>query len=352
VPTEACRGKGPEGEFLRGAGIDKHWVTSSGYMSCLSASGKWLGHAPSTKVLEEFQKLPESERRPGTVVVPDLDPSERVIPSPPEGGLVLRVHARFLSRADRGELRSARGEDFPLTRGDPAVMRSLQFLLSPNTEYMWLTREEWQALVPANPVAGARLPVPAAISERMARFHLVPRRALTSEDGILPRAAVKAATLTLVVEDVSPERIRLGLQGSIHTGSEFDVVKATTPNGPLDFGFATPLHGILHLGSTYDETKATTPNGPLAFGYEAPLHGVIEFDRKNERFTRFDLIALGDVWGRWGDANGKSMTIERPGRSPIGFAFELARDDSPTDRIPPAGNGSRALKNGYFDTGK
>jgi hypothetical protein len=46
------------------------------------------------------------------------------------------------------------------------------------------------------------------------------------------------------------------------------------------------------------------------------------------------------------------MTIERPGRSPIGFAFELARGDTPTDRIPPAGNGGRALKNGYFATGK
>ena len=64
VPTEVCRAKTCEGEFLRGAGIDKHWVTSSGYMSCLSAGGKWLGHAPSAKVLEAFHKLPEAERRP------------------------------------------------------------------------------------------------------------------------------------------------------------------------------------------------------------------------------------------------------------------------------------------------
>jgi hypothetical protein len=35
--------KCPEGEFLRGSGIDKHWMTSSGYLSCVSASGKWLG---------------------------------------------------------------------------------------------------------------------------------------------------------------------------------------------------------------------------------------------------------------------------------------------------------------------
>ena len=72
MPTEVRGAKNPEGEFLRGAGIDKHWVTSSGYMSCVSASGKWLGGAPSAKVLEEFQKLPEAERKPGAVVVRDL----------------------------------------------------------------------------------------------------------------------------------------------------------------------------------------------------------------------------------------------------------------------------------------
>jgi hypothetical protein len=322
VPTELCRARGPEGEFLRSASIDKHWVTSSGYMTCMSASGKWLGHAPTAKVLEAFRQLPEAERRPGAVAVPDLDPSERVIPTPPEGGLVLRVHARFLSRDDSGALRCTKGEDFPLMRDNPAAIRGVQFLLSPNTEYLWLTREEWQSLLPATPVKGERLPVSAAICDRIARFHLVPRRALTSEDGILPRAMVKTATLTLTVEDVSPERLRLGLEGFVHTGSDFDAARATTPNGPLTFGFATPLCGIL------------------------------EYDRTGKKFVRFDIAAPGEVWGRWGDANGKSMTIERPGRSPIGFAFELARGDTPTDRIPPAGNGNRALRNGYFTVGK
>ena len=77
VPTWVYRAKSPEGEFLRGAGIDKQWVTSSGYMTCISPSGKKLGHAPSVKVLEAFKQLPESERSPGAVKVqiemPDRD---------------------------------------------------------------------------------------------------------------------------------------------------------------------------------------------------------------------------------------------------------------------------------------
>src|SRR5207247_10995211 len=110
--------------------------------------------------------------------------------------------------------------------------------------------------------------------------------------------------------------------------------------------------GFAHLGSVYEADKATTPNGPLAFGYEAPLHGIVEYDRTRNVISRCDLIALGDVWGRWGDANGKSQTVERPGRNPILIAFDLAKGDSPTERIPPGGNGSYVEKTGYFSIPK
>ena len=108
------------------------------------------------------------------------------------------------------------------------------------------------------------------------------------------------------------------------------------------------LEGFVHWGSDYDASKATTPNGPLGQGYETPLYGRVEYDRAKMAFTRFDIVAPGDVWGRWGDANGKSMYVERPGRNPFGFAFELAAGDSPSDRIPPGGNGSYVERTGYF----
>ena len=52
VPTWVRHAKGPEGEFLRKAGIDKRWVTSSGYMSCVSVTGKYLGNRPTLDVLK------------------------------------------------------------------------------------------------------------------------------------------------------------------------------------------------------------------------------------------------------------------------------------------------------------
>jgi hypothetical protein len=299
------------------------WVTSNGYMSCLSASGKYLGRMASPQVLAEFHKLPEAERKAGAVQVPKLDPAERVIPSPPENGLVLKVHARFLTRTSQGEVRYARGEDFPQFGGDPKTIRRWRLYLEPNTEYMWLTETEWKSLVPANPVRGEQVAVATPIAERMARFHLLPRRSMTSEGSGLSKRDVHSAQLSLVVEDVTPERIRLG------------------------------LHGFIHTGSVFDEAKATSPNGPLSFGYEAPIHGILEYDRTKKIFVRFDMVAPGDVWGRWGDANGKSLFVERPGRTPFGFAFELAKGNLPSDRIPPGGNGNYvSAQTGYFGTGK
>ena len=303
---------------MRQANIDKHWVTSSGYMNCVSASGKLLGGRPCEEVLEEFAALPENERKPGTVKVPDLDPSQQVIEAPPERGLVLRVHARFLARKEDGSLRHAEPKDFPLMRDKPNVMEGWQKFLEPNTEYMWITRDEWQAMIPDDPAKGGTIDVDPAIAMRMARFHLTPQRATTSEGGVRSEKSVSEARLALHVKEVSPQKITLHLEGFVHWGSEFDELLAITPNGPLPQGYATLLIGR------------------------------IDYDRQTKTFTHFDIVAPGEVWGRWGDANGKSMYVERPGKKPFGFAFELATGNTPTDRIPPGGNGKYVTDRKYF----
>jgi hypothetical protein len=315
VPTWVLRSNSPEGEFLRMCGCQ--WVTSSGYMDCVSAGGKHLGHFPSTKVLDAFRKLSEEERKPTGGKLASLKSDQHVLPEPPKNGLVLKVHTRSMSRDEKGAYRKVALEDFPLWQGGVKTFAEVNHLFGPNTDYMWITQAEWQDLIPANPVKGERHEVGKAVSERLAIFHLMPRR-LTSEGAGWSKNQLRTAKLALIVEEVSEKRIRFRAEG------------------------------FAHLGSVYEAEKATTPNGPLAFGYEAPLHGIVEYDRKRNIISRCDLIALGDVWGRWGDANGKSLTVERPGRQPILIAFELA-GDAPSDRIPPGGNGAYvAEKSGYF----
>lgn len=318
VPTWVCRSDSPEGEFLRRAGVHKQWVTSSGYMTCLSASGAFLGRRPSQEVLERFKALPESQRKPGAVKVRDLRPEERIIPSPPQNGLVLRVHARFLVREKDGRLRRATTTDFPLMRNRPKVAQLWQLFLQPNVEYMWLTEKEWKSLIPSEAKAGRSVDVPDSVVIRMARFHLTPQRATTSEGGVVPPRKIKTAEAKVTLSKVTPDNLYLELTGKVHWGSDFDPASATSPNGPLRQGFATRLYGR------------------------------IEYDRSKRAITRFDIVAPGEVWGRWGDANGKSMYVERPGKAPFGFAFELATGDSPTDRIPPGGNGRYVLDRGYL----
>lgn len=323
VPTWVCRSKTPEGEFLRGAGIHKQWVTSSGYFSCVSPGGQFLGYGPSAEVLKKFNALPKEERAPGAVKVPDLKPGEQTLASPPKGGAVLRVHARFLATGDKGKPRYAKGEDFPLMGKTDRERSYWALFLHPNTEYMWITEAECKALIPVTPTRGQKIEAPEAVVDRLARFHLTPRRAMTSEGGILPKKAVRSARLALVVEEVTEKHLRLRLEGHVHTGTK------------------------------YEADKATTPNGPLGFGFEAPLQGVLEYDRARKAIVRLDLVGLGHVWGRWGDANGKSLFAERPGRQPFGFALELADLRSPTDRIPPGGNSAYVTgRSGYFAPAK
>src|SRR5262249_49044934 len=162
----------------------------------------------SEKVLDAFRKLPASEREPGAVKVPALTATERLIPSPPPDGLVLKVHARFLSRGGQGKLRYAEPEEFPLMGKATEGRRGWLLFLQPNTEYMWLTADEARALVPAKAVKVEEWEVPSNLVERLARFHLTPRRAMTSEGGILGKKEIQSAQLALVVDEVSPERLR------------------------------------------------------------------------------------------------------------------------------------------------
>ncbi|MAG55592.1 MAG: hypothetical protein CMJ83_04800 [Planctomycetes bacterium] len=63
---------------------------------------------------------------------------------------------------------------------------------------------------------------------------------------------------------------------------------------------------------------------------------------------RFDMVALGDAWGRMGDANNRSWVLERPGRNPLGIAFELVNPADPANRIVPMGRASKLRSRHYL----
>jgi hypothetical protein len=79
-------------------------------------------------------------------------------------------------------------------------------------------------------------------------------------------------------------------------------------------------------------------------GFDVQLLGWIDYDRSKKAITRFDAVAVGDHWGE-----GRFTGGARPGRNPLGIAFELATGDDPGDRVPP--QAARWLQ-GYYEAEK
>jgi hypothetical protein len=185
---------------------------------------------------------------------------------PPAGGLVLDVFSRI-------PLPAPSGQDW-----------------SPNMatgrDHLWLTQDEWQALLPAEWKSGARYPVPAAISERLLRFHLVDN--VRGEPTFWTRNDLRQTDLTLRVEDA--EAGRLVLEGT-----------------------ARMQHG---------EER----------GYEARVQGYLTYDRQQARLSRCDLLVWGEAWGESPLTRGAP-----PGRFPLVIAASLAGSTG-ADRVPPQGS--------------
>lgn len=254
---------------------------------CLTASGKLLAYknAQDPRVMREaleqglkrWKALPAEERRPGAVMVPAHGKVDnRYTRTPPAGGLVLRSYTRILEREKGG--RYVHG-----TCDSPGGDR-------PARDHVWLTRAEWQSLVPADPHTGQTLPMPAALTRRLVRFHLLDNT--RGEPAAWRAGEVRKASLTWTVTAVSDAELTLTLNGEALLASDADVKKAKR-------------------------------------GYDAALRGVLRYDRARKVITRLDLLALGEHWGRSTFTPGN-----RPGRQPLGIAFELA-GTTPADLIPP-----------------
>jgi hypothetical protein len=123
-------------------------------------------------------------------------------------------------------------------------------------------------------------------------------------------AEVMRGDLTLTVEEVSPI-LRLRLRGAALMATDKDLKKAVR-------------------------------------GYDTQLTGVLEYDPVKKAFTRFDMVSAGDWWG--GDWEGNRFA--RPGRNPLGIAFELAQGDRTSDLVPPNGVNFKERANQYFAADK
>jgi hypothetical protein len=252
------------------------------------------GFAEFGAAFEKWKALPEAERKPGALKGPaPAEPSEEAPPKPPPEGLVVRVYMRNLKRDAGGALARITREDVKDRKAFPDVDWEWADAIytEPMPDVLWLTKAEWKSLVPASPRKGDTYEVPSQLRRRIFAFHLV--------NGTFGLAYCwgyrRSGSLTLTVEEVSP-LLRMRLDGAALLGTNEDPAKGS--------------------------------------GFDARLTGSLVYDPKKDAFSRFDFVAVGDYWG--GDMN--SGRFVRPGRTPLGIAFELADGRSPTDLVPPKGN--------------
>jgi hypothetical protein len=260
----------------------------------MTASGKFLGRDPA-QALAAWKALPEEDRRPGAVALPERGPvdEKRQQPTPPPGGLILRVYYRNLARTPSGELQLATQKDFP--HGHNRMNLDAQ----PN--YLWLTEAEWKSLLPAEPTKGQKVRVADPIADRICLQYLQPMLTFCACSG-WSKERRRGQELHLLVEDVSGENVRLRLEGFADLGAAFDPAKADDLRGP--------------------------------FGYEPRFLGYVDYNPKANRITRFEFVALGDTYGFPYSEDLAWKQTWRPGRHPLGVAFEMVSGNVSADRVP------------------
>jgi len=236
------------------------------------------------RALERWQELDPSirERREFTEDLGRLDP--RYARQVPEGTVVVRVHARELERKDDGSMCKAEG------RG---VFQNLGSL-----DHLWIREDEVKRLLPPQGLKdGEPYPLDETIARRIVRFHLVDNT--RGEPPMWSRDEIRKAEIRLSVAGRAEGKVELRLEGGVE----------------------------LRTGSD-------------SRGYEARLEGTIAYDAEKESMTRFEVVALGEHWGR-----GHHTPRARPGRSLLGIAFTLADGTDAADEVPP--QAARDL-DGYF----
>src|SRR5262245_29279134 len=182
--------------------------------------------------LEKFKQLAPEIR---TASIAELPSSwkGKALANPPAEGLILKKY-------NRGFHRDAEGKMHP----DGQILYH---------DSLWMTKAEWQSLVPENPRVGVSFTVPPFLVSRLGVHH---GSAIAPANGVKISPSPKP-NLTLTVEDVSPDQLRLRLQGSLHISEYVSPVKI----GEIDY----QVCGCLH------------------------------YDLKKKTFSRFDMVAVGEV---------------------------------------------------------
>ncbi|MCI0459550.1 MAG: hypothetical protein L0Z62_21585 [Gemmataceae bacterium] len=282
---------GEDGAFIKAnrhpSGGNCFVVTTPSGKKLAGGNGSGGAREALAKGLAKWKELPEEERK-ALPAGQKFTPPEAARCTPPPVGLVVTCYLRNLKLDDKGEPARITHADLKDRKAYPDWN---PIYTEPAYHHLWLTEAEWKSLIPAQATKGNRARVPDGIEKRILRYHLL--NGTFGLPGAWRLEDIRKGELTLTVEGTEPV-LRMRLEGLALLANDADVTNAKR-------------------------------------GYDVRLSGWVEYDPARGRITRFDVVALGDYWG--GDYEGGRF--KRPGKTPLGIAFELARGDSAVELAPP-----------------
>lgn len=271
--------KGRECDFFRGFSEQGHYKhrgpneTRQG-IYCASPSGRFLASVNSNdpaRVIEmlddawaAWKRMPKKDRYLAPAPTDKATGrGRRGEPLFPADGLALRSYVRDLSRLKRAPRNDWRGKAW-------------------NTDTVWFRKAEARRFLPAKPSTGSHHDVPRALMVRLARFCFLD--SVRGQTAPFDEAQVKEARMTVTVVGRKGSVIELRFDGATHT----------------------------------DARKKR--------GFRGEIAGRATYDTKAERFTLFELTAIGTRWGstRYNFRQGDTTS------APIGFALTLASEGDHT----------------------
>lgn len=221
--------------------------------------------------LNKWESLPDS-RKTATRTLRASPPNAKY----PKDGLVLHCNYRDLPRG--GHLADTRW----------------------NEDYAWFTKAEIKQLFFRPWKVGQTLDLGERDMKRWVRCHFVDM--VRGETSPYKPDEVKKARLSFRVTKVSVSIVSFEIKGEAFASAQ----------------------GVWSLNSHYMKPA------PQSRGFDAKMFGYAKYNVKQDKFTQFDMIALGMRWGgtefnsRWNDVD----------RNPMGILFTIA-GKATTDKRPP-----------------
>ncbi len=199
----------------------------------------------------------------------------------PEAGLALRITLRELP-----------------ANGDPSSDRRPPA----NRNHAWFSRDDARAFLPEQLAAGERGTLPHELFARLACLHLVD--AVHGQGLPFAPEELEAGELSSKILENEAGRLRVSFDGFVRM-----VAKGPWLLGANDW----------------------VPNAEYPRSIALKLAGTASYDTATERFTSFELIAVGHRRGRT-QFNGRSGPDDA---GEMGFVFELVRE-GPSSKVSPS----------------